>query len=131
MTSLSQILERKEQRRRRLEQNLPHVVEQLRALGALKLILFGSFARGDIGRSSDLDIIAVMPASLSSHDWTRKIYAEVDRGTGCDILAYSEADWQEMLPQSRFLRHALKEGKVLYETASTARGAALADPGEG
>jgi len=46
----------------------------------------------------------------------QKVYTEVDRGIACDILAYNEADWQEMLPASRSLRHALKAGG--YEAQS-------------
>jgi len=118
MKTLSSILEGKEARRKALQQRLPYVVEQLRTLGALKVILFGSLARDDVGPRSDLDIIAIMPPHLSSHAWMRKIYDEVDRGIACDILAYNETDWQEMLPTSRFLRHALKEGKVVYEAGS-------------
>jgi predicted nucleotidyltransferase len=118
MRGLSSILERREQRRSALERALPVVVEQLKALGALRVILFGSLARGDVSRGSDLDLIAVMPSSLSSHEWMRRVYSEVDRRVACDILAYSEADWQQMLPTSRFLRHVLREGKVVHETTS-------------
>jgi predicted nucleotidyltransferase len=131
MRTLESILERKEERRKALEQHLPRIVEQLKALGALKVILFGSFARGGIGLGSDLDLIAIMPSSPSSREWIRKIYAEVDRGIACDILVYSEGDLQAMLTTSRFLRHALTEGKVIYEAGSARRGAALADPGSG
>lgn len=119
MTALSRILERGERRRQALQVNLTRIIEQLEALGALKVILFGSVARDEIVAGSDLDIIAVMPATLSSHKWMQRVYAEVDRGIACDILAYNETDWQEMLPTSRFLRHALKEGRVVYEAGST------------
>jgi len=116
MKTLSSILERKEERRKALEQHLPFVVEQLKALGALKVILFGSLVRGDVGLRSDLDLIAIMPSFLSSREWIQKIYAEIERGIACDILVYNEGDLQEMLPTSRFLRHALKEGKVIHDT---------------
>jgi hypothetical protein len=96
------------------------------------VILFGSLARGDVTLGSDLDIIAIMPASLSSHEWTRKVYAEVDREIACDILADSETDWQEMLPTRRFVRHALKDQRVLYEAGSTPRvGTGEGDAGNG
>jgi len=130
MKTLRSIVQRKEERRKALEGNLPRIVEQLKALGALKVILFGSFVRGETGPRSDLDIIAIMPPSLSSHDWMQKVYAEVERGIACDILTYTETDWQETLLTSRFLRRALKEGKVIYEAGSTDRSAALADPGQ-
>jgi predicted nucleotidyltransferase len=129
MKTLRSILERKEERRKALEQRLSPIVEQLKALGTLKVILFGSLVRGDTGPRSDLDLIAIMPSSLSSREWIRKIYAEIERGIACDILVYSERDLQEMLSTSRFLRHALKEGKVIYEAGSARRSATLADPG--
>ena len=131
METLSAILERREKRRQALEASLLHLVEQLKALGALKVVLFGSLARGDVHRGSDLDIIAVMPSSRSSHDWMNTVYSEVDRGIACDILAYSETDFREMLPTSRFLRHALREGKVLYEAKRLARSAPLASASQG
>jgi len=131
MKTLRNIRERKEKRRKALEQNLPSIVEQLKALGALKVILFGSFVRGDTGLWSDLDIIAIMPPCMSGREWIRKIYTEVERGIACDILVYNERDLQEMLPTSRFLRHILKEGKVIYEAATTERSTALADPRQG
>ena len=131
MKTLKSIRERKENRRKALERNLPRIVEQLKALGALKVILFGSLARGDTGLVSDLDIIAIMPLSLSGREWIRKIYAEVERGIACDILAYNERDLREILPTSSFLRHALKEGKVIYEAGGTGRGATLVDPRQG
>lgn len=131
MKTLRSILERKEERRKVLEQNLSLIVEQLKALGALKVVLFGSLVRGDVGLRSDLDIIAIMPSFLSSREWIRKIYAEIETGIACDILVYSEGNLQEMLPTSRSLRHALKEGKVIYEARSTRRSATLADPGQG
>ena len=119
MRTLSSILERKRERRKALEESLAWVVEQLKALGALKVILFGSLARGDVGPHSDLDLIAVTPTVLSSREWMNRIYSEVDRGIACDILVYTEADLQEMFSISRFLRHVLKEGEVVYEAASS------------
>lgn len=128
MRTLGSILERKEERRKALEKNLPLVVEQLKALGARKVILFGSLVRGEVGPKSDLDLIVLMPPSLSGREWMQKVYAEVERGIACDILVYNEREWQEMLPVSRFLRHALREGVVLYEAGSAGGSPAVADP---
>lgn len=118
MKTLEDILHRKERRREALSRALPRVVEQLAAMGARRVILFGSLAREEVGPASDLDFIVVIPDSLDSRAWTRKVYAEVDRGVACDFLVYTEADLERMLPVSRFLRRALREGKVLYEASS-------------
>lgn len=115
MISVTAWRERQEQRRRALEAALPAVVAQLREMGALRIILFGSLARGEAGPRSDLDLIALLPAAHSSREWMRRVYAEVDRKIACDILAYSEQEFPDVLAHSRFLRQAVREGKVLYE----------------
>ncbi len=125
MKTLRDIRERKEKRRKALEQNLPSIVEQLKALGALKVILFGSFVRGDTGSWSDLDLIAVMPPSLSGKEWRRKIYREGDRGVACDIAVYNEKEVGKTIPISSFLRHALREGRTHYEKKHRRRGAGM------
>lgn len=115
MVSLIERQKRREERRKALERNCHLIVEQLKALGALKVVLFGSFARGEVGLWSDLDLIAVMPSSLSSKEWMRKIHLEIERGIACDIVVYNEKELEETIPVSSFLRHALKEGRVIYE----------------
>jgi predicted nucleotidyltransferase len=115
MVSLVERQKKREERRKALERNCYLIVEQLKALGALKVIIFGSFVRGEIGLWSDLDLIAVMPSLLSGKEWRRKIQAEIDREIACDIIVYNEKELEESIPISSFLRHALKEGRVIYE----------------
>ena len=115
MVSVAAWRERQEKRRRALEAALPAVVAQLREMGALRVILFGSLARGEAGPRSDLDLITILPSSHNSQEWMRRIYTEVDRKIACDILAYSEQEFPDVLAHSRFLRRAVREGKVLYE----------------
>lgn len=113
--TLEKIRERKEKRRKSLEENLERIKTQLQDMGALKIILFGSFASGDINSFSDLDILVVMPSTKTGKEWRGKIYAEVDRDVDCDILAYTNEELEENIPVSRFLRHALKTGRIIYE----------------
>jgi len=129
MNTLESIKERQENRRRALEQGLTAIVAQLRDLGARKVVLFGSLARGDTGAWSDLDLLVVVPSSRSSREWTRQVYAEVERTVACDFIVYTEEDLQAMLPTSHFLRHVLKEGKVAYEAGTPSGSAALAHAG--
>jgi len=129
--TLQAILDRKRERRLKLEQALAHVAAQLAALGAEKVILFGSVARGDIGPGSDLDLLAIMPPSRSGHKWSQTIYAQVDRGVACDILVYTPDELRENLPVSALLRRILKEGVVVYEAESARGSPPLADPRPG
>jgi predicted nucleotidyltransferase len=116
--NLKQIRARKERRKKALGKNLEIIKKQLQDMGALRIILFGSYASGNIRSWSDLDIIAVMPSTKTGKEWMQKIYDEVDRQVECDILAYTEEEIEKTIPVSRFLRNALKTGKVLYERRS-------------
>ncbi|MDQ1318686.1 MAG: Nucleotidyltransferase protein [Candidatus Poribacteria bacterium] len=44
-----------------------------------------------------------------------KIYDEIDRNVDCDILAYTQEELEKLIPISRFVKHALETGKVVYE----------------
>ena len=106
---------RRDQRKRLLEEKCQLIVEQLESMGALKIVLFGSYASGAVGLWSDLDLIVIMPDTKSGREWMKKIYEEVERGVAADVLAYTEKELEETLPVSSFLRHALKTGRVIYE----------------
>ena len=116
--TLQKIRERKEMRRKALETNLQKIKAQLQEMGALRIILFGSYASGHIGSWSDLDLISVMPSTKTGKEWRKKIYSEIDRDVDCDILAYTSDELEKAIPVSRFLRHALKTGRVIYEKGS-------------
>jgi predicted nucleotidyltransferase len=131
MRTLRESRERQEQRKRSLERALQVVLKQLEAMGALQVILFGSLTRGEVGLRSDLDLLAVMPSNRSGREWSQEIYTRVERGIACDILVYNDEELEEMLPVSRFLRHVLKEGRVVYEKRTPGRGPAVVDPCSG
>jgi predicted nucleotidyltransferase len=115
ITRLSQIAAKKEDRKARLESSLVAIVQQLKNMGALRIILFGSLAHGDVDLHSDLDLLAVMPATRSTKEWMGVIYDTVERGVACDIIAYNEQELKEELTISRFLQHVVTSGKVVYE----------------
>jgi len=116
ITTLEELHERKALRRAQLEKELAGIKRQLVAMGALKLVLFGSFAQGKAGLASDLDIIAVMPSSRTGREWMRDIYSTLDRSVDCDIIAYTEEELRQTTRVSRFLRHALSTGRIIHET---------------
>ena len=130
MGKLAEIIQKKKERRKKLEAALESIIAQLKNLGALEIILFGSLARGKIHTHSDLDILVIMPHSKSPKQWTDIIYDKVDRGIACDIFAYTQQEIDEELPVSSFLRHILKTGRVVYERTPRQRGAPLADAGK-
>lgn len=89
------------------------------ALKPKKIILFGSYARGNADDSSDLDLLIVAPDGMTEWDAMTKGRLAVGRvkpGTGVDILAYTEENFRERQDWcSSALYWAVREGKVLYE----------------
>jgi predicted nucleotidyltransferase len=116
--TLQDIRDRKEKRRKLLETELERISGQLKAMGALKIIVFGSYAEGHVRSTSDLDIIAIMPSMMSGKKWMLKVYDEIDRNVDCDILAYTQEELESLIPMSRFVRRALETGRAVYEKGS-------------
>ncbi|HHS98109.1 MAG TPA: nucleotidyltransferase domain-containing protein [Chloroflexi bacterium] len=98
----------------RLEQELNRVVGQLRALGARRIILFGSLARGRPRLGSDLDLLAIFEDGLTFKERMRYVYTHLDADVDVDVLAYNREEFERLKHRS-FFRRILREGKVVYE----------------
>ena len=103
-----------EKDRLRLETEISQLVEQMKDLGASKVILFGSLARGQISLFSDIDLLVIFEDERSPRELTRWVYQNVNTGEAVDIIAHTPKSL-EVMGDRPFLRHILKEGKTLYE----------------
>lgn len=82
-----------------------------------KIILFGSYARGEADDESDLDLLVIKPkVKNKGMEMVGVRHAIGNLGIGVDVLVYSEEEVDEWghLPGGA-LYWALKEGKLLYE----------------
>jgi len=114
MSLLTKIRGKKEKRRAKLKATLDSLVKELAGLGALRIILFGSFARGDVDVSSDLDLLVIMPSDKTGRQWRDLIYESVSSIRATDLIIFNERELRENLPVSSFLQRAVK-GRVVYE----------------
>lgn len=115
-SKIKDIFRRKEERKRKLQESLSSLVQSLKELGAEKVILFGSLARGEVDVNSDIDLFVIMPSFKSGKEWMNLIYEKIERGVAATIIAYNQDEFSKNLPSSRFLQNILN-GKVLYEKA--------------
>ncbi len=100
---------------------LPVIVDRVaRRFQPLRIILFGSYARGEAHSHSDLDLLIVMPDALDGAARRRMaiqiLSALSDLPVPKDVLVTTpdEIARRGHLVGS-ILRPALREGKVLYE----------------
>lgn len=102
------------QDRERLESEIQRLVHQLKSLGAVKIILFGSLARGQVSLFTDIDLLVLFDNGRSARELTKWVYQNLEAREAVDVLAHSRRSLDEMREKS-FFRHVLKEGIVLYE----------------
>jgi len=82
-----------------------------------KIILFGSYARGDVGPDSDVDLLVVMPVEGSKREKQLQIRVALhDIRLPVDVIVTRPEDfaWRKDIVGT-IEWPASKEGKVLYE----------------
>lgn len=97
---------------------LPEVVDRIvQKFHPVKIILFGSYARGEANFDSDVDLLVVLPTV----EHKRKATIEVLRvlnglPISKDVVVTTPQEIKEYGKQvGNILRPALEEGKVIYE----------------
>jgi uncharacterized protein len=86
------------------------------AAGAERVILFGSYARGQAGEASDVDLMIVAESSLPRFKRSRALYSLLrPYPFSMDLVVYTpeEVERAKRSPQS-FVSMVLREGKTVY-----------------
>jgi predicted nucleotidyltransferase len=86
----------------------------------LRIILFGSAARGEMGPDSDLDVLVVMPDGCDCRAIAKSLYLRT-RGLkyAKDILVVHQPDVERYGNNPYLILHtAMTEGKEIYHAAS-------------
>lgn len=107
--------ERREVHRQELRQELERLTEAAAKMGLQRMILFGSMSHGADGLLSDLDLLIVWDTPLDFLARTAEVYRRLQPRVAADLLVYTP-DEMERMADTPLVRHALAEGKVLYET---------------
>ena len=102
-------------------QSDPEVIEQLMAriielVQPLRIILFGSAARGEMGPDSDIDVLVVMPDGVHRRQTAQFLYRQI-RGLGVpfDILVATPDDLERHRDNIGLIYHSiLREGREVY-----------------
>jgi uncharacterized protein len=99
----------------------PQILDQLvqgivEAVHPLRIILFGSAARGEMKPDSDLDVLVVMPEGTHRRQTAQGIYRQLwGLGFAKDIVVVTEADLaQHQANPYMIFSNVLEEGKELY-----------------
>ena len=98
---------------------LDYIVQKIAAhLTPERIILFGSHARGEAGKESDLDLFIVQSGTASNREVRRQVdQLLLGRRFGVDIIVRKPNEVQINLEDGNpfYTHHIFREGKVLYE----------------
>jgi len=85
-----------------------------------KIILFGSYAYGNPGPLSDVDLLIIMDTSLREVRQALEIRQFLNPLFGVDILVYTPEKLKQRLDiGDAFLKEIIAQGKILYESGNT------------
>jgi predicted nucleotidyltransferase len=100
-----------------LERFLAALTPLLQRHAARAAYLFGSHARGNSDRHSDIDVIIVAPSQHPAVDRFKDyLPAIIAAGAGVDLFVYTPQEFEQLKREERpFLVHALEGAKLIYE----------------
>ena len=108
-----------------LQELLDSLVFSLKPLNPYKIILFGSYARGNPNVNSDLDIMIILDNNkvsrtyeerLSKKVLIRSLILEINRKIPVDILVYSKKELNIIKKCGNYLIDEIERtGKIIYE----------------
>ena len=82
----------------------------------LRLGVFGSYARGDAGVGSDLDLVAVVEGSDQPFERRGAEWDLTELPVPAEILVYTREEWDRLIAEgSRFARTLKREARWLGE----------------
>ncbi len=97
-----------------IDQVVKQIVEKFKPQ---KIILFGSYARGNPRPESDVDMLVVMDTPLKDVQQAIQICQRIEYRFGLDLIVHKPKYLAQRVKTSDwFLREVLQEGKVLYES---------------
>lgn len=100
-----------------LSGNHQRIVDEIvRLVQPLRVLVFGSVARGDAHPDSDLDLLVVVPNGTHRRQTAQRLYEEVPRrGVPIDVLVTTPRNLAAHVRESGFIYNTiLREGVEVY-----------------
>lgn len=98
-------------------ETLDEIVDRIKKSGDVeKIILFGSFARGDMDEYSDIDIVVIKETKERFVKRLLDIESFADLPIHVDVFVYTPEEFATMFEGGNpFIDKVIKEGKIIYE----------------
>lgn len=106
-----------EYRRQMLEKELARIIDLMPQLGIQKVILTGSYARGETGPDSNLNLVIVQETARGYQFGRREDFFSyhLNPEVAMDYVVYTPEEFDQESESNPSLRYALERGRVVYE----------------
>jgi predicted nucleotidyltransferase len=105
----------------------------VRGIAPERILLFGSFARGDRSRTSDLDLAVIAATAQPFCDRIGEVLVACEDSASpapVEPRVHTPDEWARMLAEGRaFAHHVEREARLRHDRSPRGRGAQLAPPG--
>jgi predicted nucleotidyltransferase len=93
------------------------VVQCLKKYNPEKIIVFGSYSRGDLDEYSDLDFVVIKKTKKRFLRRLIEVAKLIDNNLGdVDVFVYTPEEFRRMIEwENPFIENVLNEGRVIYE----------------
>jgi len=94
------------------------VVQCIKRYNPEKIIIFGSYVRGEMDEYSDLDFVVIKRTTKRFLERLIEVAKLIDNDLGkVDVFVYTPEEFEDMeKSENSFIEIVIKEGRVLYET---------------
>jgi len=104
----------------RVKQDIDKYIALISTLsGVLQIYLFGSYAYGDPGEYSDIDLLIIIEDNLDPINATIKINQQLvgKRTTPLDVIVNRKKDFIKAAEEPTIQKHITDNGVLLYEAS--------------
>ncbi|MGH7901037.1 MAG: nucleotidyltransferase domain-containing protein [Thermodesulfobacteriota bacterium] len=98
-------------------EKMERLVECLRRYNPERIIIFGSYARGDSDEFSDIDVVVIKKTEKRFIERLIEVARCLDNDLGkVDVFVYTSEEFEDMSHSGNpFIEKVLKEGRVIYQ----------------
>lgn len=90
--------------------------QRIQSYSPEKVIVFGSYARGEVDDLSDVDIVVIKKTREIFFDRIRKVLKVLNLDRAVDVFVYTPEEFDDMIERGNaFAEMILEEGVVIYE----------------
>jgi predicted nucleotidyltransferase len=104
---------------------LNKIIQKLQIVKPSKIILFGSYAKGDYDEESDIDLVVILNTEMVPATYDKKLEIkvhvrdsiyELSRQMAIDLVVYTKGEFKLLKDlQTSFYNEIINTGKVIYE----------------